>query len=325
MTTTADTKSGLLADLLDDISVDLESTSAQYAGDTIDARTRGALIARLSDRIYVREHAGRDPKAAQFVKRGSGNAFEHDIASAAADFVSVTPVDIVDRRDADRWIVMHQGVRIAVPARSVTETRDGASIRLDGRRPRVSPGFFLVRGSRRPFVGRGTLVRLYCTVDNPVAALGLWRTLVRFLGEQDVPWQMKMISDAPLLGRNDSLVIYFPRRAWPTIPAVVEAIALSDTTSDRHSPFTTRVGPGISYAFEPADPDPRSTAMSFGQHRSTAVAEALISHAAGSALTAKPKSEYLVERLAARGIDPTDLSRNLSSPIVPWLDEMRKD
>jgi hypothetical protein len=59
--------------------------------------------------------------------------------------------------------------------------------------------------------------------------------------------------------------------------------------------------------------------MSFGQHRTHVLAEALVRHAALPSGVPQSREECLTAAFINAGIDPAEPARNLSSPLVDFL------
>ncbi|WP_449066688.1 T3SS effector HopA1 family protein, partial [Planomonospora algeriensis] len=74
------------------------------------------------------------------------------------------------------------------------------------------------------------------------------------------------------------------------------------------------LGPGVGWAWEPQDRRPGMRGMSFGEHRSHAVAAGLLAHAEQGG----DRDEAVREALRAAGVEPGAVHRNIGSPPLPF-------
>ncbi|MFF6811119.1 T3SS effector HopA1 family protein [Streptomyces sp. NPDC012403] len=212
------------------------------------------------------------------------------------------------------------GVRVRLPEAALPELSGGASgagesvLRIPSARPRLSPGFFLVDGSRGS-CGPGPLVRLYIHLTDPGAAVRVWSAVLGVLEELEVPYRSKVTSSRKLLPRRDGLVVYLGAAAWHAVPAVVRTASAADVGTET-SVFARALAPGVSLAWEPDDDRPGREGGSFGQHRSLAIAEGIVDAMADGDLSRA--HSHVLTRLTESGIDPSALHRNIDSPELPF-------
>ncbi|MGC9495124.1 T3SS effector HopA1 family protein [Streptomyces sp. WG7] len=212
------------------------------------------------------------------------------------------------------------GVRVRLPDAAPPELVGGVSgdgyhvLRLPTARPRLSPGFFLVDGSRGS-CGPGPLVRLYIHLTDPGAAVRVWSAVLGVLEGLEVPYRSKITSSRTLLPRLDGMVVYLGAAAWHAVPAVAGAVSAADVGPET-SAFARALAPGLSLAWEPDDARPGRSGGSFGQHRSLAIAEGVVDAMADGDLSRA--HTYVLTRLAESGIDPSALHRNIDSPDLPF-------
>jgi hypothetical protein len=191
-------------------------------------------------------------------------------------------------------------------------------------RPSLSPGFFLVDGSR-PLTHQGAILRVYLHVETPGAALDAWGRTLRCLEESGVPFRAKAASSAHALPRRDGVVVYLGSGDQHVLPGLVEALEGAVLGADV-SPFTRPLAPGVAVAWEPDDSRPGMRNTSFGEHRSRALAAGLIRYTTehGTAPDGPHphpnRSKVVRQALLEAGIDPLDPARNLSSPPFPAAD-----
>lgn len=294
-----------LATLLSDVRVHPGTRSAHVGERPITAETAGQLRQKLITALYETFHVGnafgedrprtyRDP----WLEERLGAATPHDTTMATA------------RLDGD-GLVLVDGVRVRVPEPDVVGTR----VRMPARRPGLSPGFFLVDGSRG-HSARRPLLRVYVHVRTPEEAVRTWGEVLRALEREGVPYRAKVTSSRRLFPRRDGLVVYLGEDAWHAASVVADAVP-RPTASHPAAPtssFARELAPGIAVAWEPEDTRPGMRGMSFGQHRAAAVADALLEHADGSG---RALDDCLREQLAAANIDHEALYRNADSPRLP--------
>ncbi|MGC9441881.1 T3SS effector HopA1 family protein [Streptomyces sp. WG5] len=212
------------------------------------------------------------------------------------------------------------GVRVRLPEELPPESVGGVSgagyhvLRLPTARPRLSPGFFLVDGSRGS-CGPGPLVRLYIHLTDPGAAVRVWSAVLGVLEGLEVPYRSKITSSRKLLPRRDGMVVYLGAAAWHAVPAVVGAVSAADVGTET-SAFARALAPGLSLAWEPDDARPGRSGGSFGQHRSLAIAEGVVDAMADGGLSRA--HAHVLTRLTESGIDPSALHRNIDSPDLPF-------
>ncbi|GAA3379893.1 T3SS effector HopA1 family protein [Streptomyces racemochromogenes] len=294
-----------LAELLSDVRVHPGIRGARVGDRDITADTAGRLRQKLITALYETFHVGhafaeerprtyRDPLFEELL----GAATPHDTTMAAA------------RLDGD-GLVLVDGVRVRVPEPDVA----GPRVRMPARRPGLSPGFFLVDGSRG-HSSRRPLLRVYVHLRTPEEAVRTWGEVLRALERDGVPYRAKVTSSRRLFPRRDGLVVYLGEDAWHGASVVADAVPRPDAPrlTAPTSSFAQELAPGIAIAWEPEDTRPGMRGMSFGQHRAAAVADALLAHAAGSGRTL---DDCLREQLTAANIDHEALYRNANSPRLP--------
>ncbi|MEU6893022.1 T3SS effector HopA1 family protein [Streptomyces sp. NPDC046557] len=294
-----------LATLLSAVRVHADTRSAHVGERHITADTAGQLRQKLITALYETFHVGhaftedrprtyRDP----WLEQQLSEATPHDTTMATA------------RLDGD-GLVLVDGVRVRVPEPDVVATR----VRMPARRPGLSPGFFLVDGSRG-HSARRPLLRVYVHVRTPEEAVRTWGDVLRALERDGVPYRAKVTSSRRLFPRRDGLVVYLGENAWHAASVVADAVTRPAThhLTAPTSSFTRELAPGISIAWEPEDTRPGMRGMSFGQHRAAALADALLEHADGNG---RALHACLREQLAAANIDQETLYRNVDSPRLP--------
>jgi hypothetical protein len=197
--------------------------------------------------------------------------------------------------------------------------RGTVALRYPAARPALSAGFFLVDGSAGRLAG-DRVVRCYLHVEDAGAAPAIWARVLRVLEDRAVRYRAKVSSSPMLYPRRDAIVVYLDEAdaVSAELAAAAEGLpGLGRTTSV----FVRELAPGVGLAVEPSDPRPRMGHMSFGQHRSYAVAEGLLEHARASASGAAPDVETAVCRALIRaGVRPDAPWQNLSGADLSGAD-----
>ncbi|CAM5245327.1 T3SS effector HopA1 family protein [Streptomyces canarius] len=111
--------------------------------------------------------------------------------------------------------------------------------------------------------------------------------------------------------RYDAVVVYLAAEDRALADLVAREVEGHPALGEETSLFARRHAPGLASAAEPGDPRPGMRGMSFGQHRSHVMAQALVEHATTG--RGEPLDLLLARRLAEASIDPSDPSRNLAA------------
>ncbi|GGZ01733.1 hypothetical protein GCM10010300_52200 [Streptomyces olivaceoviridis] len=167
----------------------------------------------------------------------------------------------------------------------------------------LSPGYVLAtRDSEHECETdeEGVRVRVYWHLT-PQAAPGFLGSCFRFLGAEDVSFQVKVLSSRRSYGRADAGVLYMDKSAFHRARHAVRRVyeEVSPGLRDSVPMFTKQLLPGLSVAEDPA------TGLSFGQDRCLTVAEALChSYLTDSETRTNSRQSAIVSAFRRRGIDP---------------------
>jgi hypothetical protein len=299
--------------VISSISVSPEQREATVAGREIEAETPRELRRILSESIYSVFHAGLPD--GHVPARLRDREFESRLAAVvphrhvAAQAV-VRSESVRDADGAERVLVEREGVRFWAPATALSgaDIRPGnqVGLALPAARPALSPGFFLVDGSTPRQRGRDVL-RVYLHIRHVDAAVAVWKETLTFLERHAVPYRAKVLSAVEMYPRWDALVVYLDGIHSGVAPQLAEAVGDLPGIGTEVSAFAEELRPGIATAWEPSDAHAGRQALSFGQHRATVLAAALV-----EAVGYDPaRTERLVvERLVEAGIDPEFPARN---------------
>jgi len=303
MTTLFPVDGGSLTTVLDAlraVEVDLPANRAVVAGQGITAAGRAELRTKLAAALYDTLHAGATddaPEPPGFRDRLAA-AVPHGFTHARGRVCSLAP--------GDEIVVELDGVRVRLPASAAASPVAGAvtPVRIGCARPNLAPGFFLVDGSPGHGIAQGEpVLRLYLHLVEPETAIAAWRSALLLCEELGIPYRAKISRHLP---RRDALVVYLGRPAWPAVPGIVRELSGLKGLGAAVSAYAHRIADGVAAAWDPADPRPGRQGLSFGEHRSGVIADALL--APGS------REAELARALAEGNIDATGVFRNTTSP-----------
>ncbi|MFJ2816616.1 T3SS effector HopA1 family protein [Streptomyces sp. NPDC087294] len=339
--TTVDGLNRRLADAIALVEVASDGLSARIADREVTADTPARLRDQLAVLIYEHLHAGR-PEREESIPRSLRDWQLERLLHEATPHRSTPHRARLYGLHENLPVVEMDGVRVCVPE-AVPAAEDGAAsttgpspdlsvaadlrelaarsatadgdtyvdVYIPAARPALSPGFFLVDGSLgRP--AKGAVLRLYTHVTEPGHAPGVWRTVLTALEEAQVPYRAKISSSPLLYPRRDALVVYLGADALHAVDTVCEAVHDIPGLGAQTSPFADEIAPGFAAAWEPDDNRPGRRAMSFGEHRSAAVAAGLTAHRL--APTHPSATAAVAAALTEAGVDPAHPARSLGRP-----------
>lgn len=301
-----------LAEALRPVQVDVAALTARAGQHELRADSRTELRRLLSAALYDRLHTGRGGWRPGTPRELTDEAFEARLR-AVVPHRHTTVATSVDEVSDGAVVVRLDGVRVRLPVSDVDTVAAGQDVllRVDCVRPRLSPGFLLVNGSAGHGLGDGPVLRVYVNVQLPEAAPEVLGVTLAALERLAVPYRAKITSVRAALPRRDAAVVYLGRRAWHAVTVVAAAVQHTAGRGDEVSPYTRRLGPGLSTAWEPGDARPGYRGLSFGEHRSLVISNALTEHAN----KAYPSLESAIENeFRAAGIDYRAPFRNVTSP-----------
>lgn len=331
--TTVDGLNCRVAEAITLVRVGPDCLSAEVADRKITADTAARLRDRLAVSLYEHLHAGR-PESDEPMPRSLRDRPLESLLHEATPHRSTPYRARLHGMFEDSPVVEIDGVRVRMPTADTTaagpaETSEGlalreaaersmtsteavyADVRIAAARPALSPGFFLVDGSRgRP--SRGSVLRLYIHVVEAPYAPRIWNAVLTALEAAEVPYRAKISSTPLLYPRRDALVVYLGEEALHAVDTVGRAVSGLPGMGTETSPFADEITAGFAAAWEPRDDRPGHRAMSFGQHRAAAVAAGLTSH------QADPRHPSAAAAVAASlleaGVDPAHPARSLGDP-----------
>ncbi|MFF3307934.1 T3SS effector HopA1 family protein [Streptomyces sp. NPDC002952] len=340
MTETAtDILSPRLEAVLSDVHIRPDCLSATVRGRTVTADSPRALTGQLATALYGVAHVGR-PATESATARNLSEArdLEAGLARGVPHEHTRYRGSVLDDRGDGGLVVGLSGIRVRVPRERISGPQERvvratpaegrgaheeeADVLVAAIRPSLSPGFFLVDGSR-PLTHQDAILRVYLHVETPGAALDAWGRTLRHLEESGVPFRAKAASSAHALPRRDGVVVYLGSGDQHVLPGLVKALEGAVLGADA-SPFTRPLAPGVAVAWEPDDSRPGMRNTSFGEHRSRALAAGLIRYTTERDTAPDGphpnRSKVVRQALLEAGIDPLDPARNVSSPPFPAAD-----
>ena len=302
----------ILASISESVQLDLVKMTASIDEHQFGASSPGELKNELSAQIYKHLHI-RNPLIDTHPTTG-----EQDLA---AQFIPLVPHrsiwQVADRGfessasvDGESHVIVKLGgVKVLLPQCDVRRdtAEETLTVRLPSWRVRTTPGYLLVLGELSPGPSAGT-ARLYFSCETPAQALELFPALLRTLAASGKGYHLKALSSSLAYPRSDAIVAYVP-----AVHAIKIADMLSRTITDLTSTlnslsiFTQPLGNGIALAEESIDQRPSHRSLSFGQHRSRVLADALFRE--DREKIGLPQA-WNLEAVEAR-IDPNQPSANL--------------
>ncbi|GLY50321.1 T3SS effector HopA1 family protein [Lentzea sp. NBRC 102530] len=219
------------------------------------------------------------------------------LLTAAVPHRTTTVTGVLKGRSAGRVLVELDDVLVWFPEDAV----DGDQIRVPAARPALSPGFLYVTSSR-PAEFAAALQRVYVHVTNADDAPSVWGAVLTALERAECTYHAKVLSRRDEYPRRDALVVYLPGPGAELVAAAVRALPGIGTET---SVFAEELAPGVAVADEPNDTRLGMSGLSFGQHRSRVLAQALL-HPGDEA-----RELVLAREFTLAGIDPANPARNL--------------
>lgn len=284
----ADVASGAPAELvaaMDGVEVDRSEWTARVGAREIAGGSPRDLRMHLVGALYEVFHAGRaEEKDLGRILREPD--LEQALAAAIPHTTSPRGGRLLgwdDSLDGPRQAVVDLGeVRVRIPVHHIPdEWRIGEVVALDlpAGRPALSHGFFMVDGPVGMPRHADGLRRVYVHARDPEAAAPAWRAAMEALNAAGAAYRTKTLSHRDGYPRRDSIVFYLPPDA-PELPqTIADAVDGMPGISPDTSLFAERLAPGVAIADDPGDPRAQYKELSFGEHRATIAANAIVRRA----------------------------------------------
>lgn len=286
----------------------------EFDGRALDGTTFKSWMGSLAVRLYTAIHSGQDG-----MPEGSDFDYAFDTESEMI-ISSATPMKwryvdcpvVLRPTNLSGLVVYSQGLRVFVPENRVkVDKGDVAKIRMTAIETRLSAGFVFFNSTDSVAEGSGRILRLYLNEPSIDAAVESWRTIMAWQQEAGVRLRAKILSRRNQYPRRDAIVVYFNQNSWSHLRDLLRV--LTERRSDRleTSTLCQRVGPGLSIAWEPYDPEGVGRrSISFGEHRTETIAKALLMNW----WVDEGFQERVIAHLEQANIDPDNVWRNLDSP-----------
>ncbi|MFD5315752.1 T3SS effector HopA1 family protein [Streptomyces sp. NPDC127098] len=315
-----------LAPLLDQVEIADDGLGAAVAGHSVEVADPGQLATALARLLYEHVHSARPQYPGPAPRTPRDLPTEQLLVAATPHLTTTVLAQPPATPDSDPLVLRLDGVNVAVPREHLAPQNPAAgglvTARLPSVRPRLSPGFLLADGSRGQRVA-GPVLRVYVNIQRVHAAPAVWGAVVTALENAHAIYRAKVSSAPDLFPRRDALVVYLPPESWDAVPTVATAVAGVPGVGTDTSPFSHQVAPGVAIAWEPDDQRPGRAGMSFGEHRSTALAEGLVAGARAARTSGVwgelSRERAVVQALTDAGVDAARPARNIGSPDIPEL------
>ena len=301
--------------LLAQTTIAADGCSARFLGTDLSVENPAQLTSMLAAQLYERCHAGITHWVPGSVPALSEDAFfEGRLASVVPHFTRTTEFNVLEDLPAQKGLVVdYSGIRTFFSTSQVLQRRrNRVRVNVACVAARLSPGFMFYTSR----YGAGTSsrpLRIYRWISNGDEGVEVWKLFLSWVDEQRIPLRAKILSRENTYPRNDALVVYLPAEAWHRVPDLAALLA-SDHPSPGRSLFTHQLAPGVSMAWEPQDLAQRRTQLSFGEHRSQAIAKGMIA----ARDDRRQMSHSIWNELSAANIDPAAVHRNQDSPPIHW-------
>ncbi|HEX5540799.1 MAG TPA: T3SS effector HopA1 family protein [Micromonospora sp.] len=310
-----------LGDALRTVQVAEDRTSVLLGEREVTSESPRELRRLLAEAIYEVLHAGQNVEKGSISYRLREEPFEEELAAAVPHRETTVRVrwcgesrEIAEGRRA--VLVEREGVRVWAAEERLVDPGEPAvgdvvALRVAAQRPALSPGFFLVDSSlMQP--QRQEVLRVYVHITEWQAAAGVFRRVLNLLEGRGAPYRSKVLSSKALYPRRDALVVYLDRPWWSLATEIADAVDGLPGIGAETSIFAERLAPGVAIACEPDDQRPGMRGLSFGQHRATALATALLD-------SDENVAEAIRTAFETAGIDPERPGRNLNSTEIPTV------
>lgn len=275
----------VLASLEHRVSVDAHRLTAGIGSTTLRATSLTELRSQVAGAIYTHLHVGhpgietvpgtghQDLAAALIDAIPHRTVIQSASASASAGTQAGTSVQGVPHQ-----VVELSGVKVLFPEETLVRNPldEIVGVRVPSWRSRATPGFLLALGAHGS-VNHADASRLYISCVTASEALEVWPKVLGALAASGLSHQVKTLSSSLAFPRSDAMVIYVSAIDSDAAASLVRTALTSLSAHDTPvSVFTHHVGDRLALAMEPRDPRPAYRGLSFGQHRSRVLADALL-------------------------------------------------
>ncbi|MBA0053550.1 hypothetical protein E0L36_22520 [Streptomyces sp. AJS327] len=319
MTTSIGLVAPELMSALADVTVEADGLQATVGSEELTAKTANELSRKLGSALYQQLHANMGEQDKHRQRDLRDDALESRFSDAMPHRTTVLHGELVSSdAESETLVARLDGVRVVVPRDRVEEeTADRVAFRIPAPRPALSPGFFLTDGSRGRTTGAEQTLRLYFHLTGPEHAPAVWGTVLSRMEDLGIRYRTKISSSPKFYPRRDGMVVYLGPDAWHTAGEIAAAATGLPGVGETTSPFVHRIANGVGASWEPEDNRAGKRGLSFGEHRSQVVAEAMVTHALRQDTSSLESA--IAEALFDADTDPLAPARNLSSPALPAI------
>lgn len=197
----------------------------------------------------------------------------------------------------------------------------GETVAIRLPRNRVQNGFYLAVGnlnlnetSRFP-AEDSLIVRIYFNLT-PDGAVVLMQDLTQSLNQQEIPFNFKALYNPADYNRHDSAVLYFQRKDYAAIRALLQSIYVEKRSYFKESVplFTKLLAPGLSLAEEPQQKF--SDQDSFGTNRCQIIANGLLDAWKNGKDAPSERVSSILHHFNLAGLELTSCYLNPDSPDI---------
>ena len=276
----------VLASLEHRVSVDAHRLTAGIGSTTLRATSLTELRSQVAGAIYTHLHVGHPG-----IETVPGTGHQ-DLAAALIDAIphrtviqSASALAASARTQAGTSVqgvpnhaVELSGVKVLFPEEALVRNPldEIVGVRVPSWRSRATPGFLLALGAHGS-VNHADASRLYISCVTASEALDVWPKVLGALAASGLSHQVKTLSSSLAFPRSDAMVIYVSAIDSDAAASLVRTALSSLSAHDTPvSVFTHHVGDRLALAMEPRDPRPAYRGLSFGQHRSRVLTDALL-------------------------------------------------
>lgn len=300
------------------IYVDVDRLTAIVPGrEEISSDSLRTLKQMLTMELYAAFHAG-GPMVSDVETRSSFREADVELLlSEAVPHQMTLSQGLLVGSDEEVARIRFPEATIAVPKEQIRSSgaRTGEIVDVDvpARRPALSNGFYMIDGPVPPWMSSARSSRTrryYVHTKSPEASASVWRETLQAFNDRGIAYRSKALSHRWGYPRRDAVVFYVPNEYEEAAAEILRAqLSRSAFVEPETSHFAEIVIPGVGAADEPYDPRVGYRDLSFGEHRSSALAAAVL----GAAKDHRPLRDCLSEALRNSGIDLLNPSRNLTS------------
>lgn len=306
----------LVGQLHEKVHLEPDLRSAYVAGTRVIGQDRDDLAKRLTSVLYDVFHLCRSPQTRSTHGRREPEV-EKTILRALSHRTVLRRSRILSR-GRDAVLLQRGGVRVWTPNHRIrsplVEPEGDVEVELPSFDAAVSPGYLMVESVQEPPRGAPEL-RFYANVRSSKHVPDVLSSTLGILDALGAPYRVKVCSLPSEFPRTDSLVVYLSEGEGHLVSALVSALDGHSGLAEETSLLALRLGEGKGLALEPTDSRPQARGLSFGLHRCSVLAGALVD----AATEGEDTRGLLNERLRSASVDPQHVWRNTGSSELPFV------